>query len=65
MKLFKRTPNLSYISDMHLLIDDLKELTELRDDAPNTEEELFYTRLINGAQRVLEFMQEETHGRNA
>lgn len=63
-----RLPRLShghdYVSEMHLYIDDIKELTELRDNAPTTDEQLFYSKLITGAQKVLEWMQEETtHGR--
>lgn len=62
MRPFKRTPTFDYMSDMHLLIDDLKELHQLRDEAIDTEEKLFYARLINGAQRTLEYMQEVTVG---
>jgi hypothetical protein len=53
-----------YLADMHLYVDDLKELHELRNQAKgignNLDEVLFYSRLIEGAQRVLEFLQQET-----
>lgn len=67
MNLFRSKPKDIYFSDMHLYVDDLRELQDLRNKAYNNGakgEGEFYDRLIEGAQKVLEFLQQETtHGR--
>ena len=52
--------NHDFLAEQHIYVDDLKELTELRDNAKDLDEQLFYSNLINGAQRVLQYLQEET-----
>lgn len=46
-----------YLAQHHLYLDDLKELSQLREDADTANETERYDLLIEGCQRVMQYIQ--------